>query len=1001
MTHNAFALADERIELALKNRSTSLDLSDLGLDKLPKSLSSLTELQSLSVRRNRLATVPEWLTSLKSIRKLDLAHNQIASLPDKIAKISGLVELDISRNKLEAVPECIGSLKSLEVLDLDGNILAELPEFLGNLTSLKTLYASHNVLTELPEAILRLKDLRNLYLSGNAFAVLPQWLKGLTLLEGLYVNDNVLTELPDCVGKLDFLKYLDYRGNDLVVPPPEVVAQGDEAVISYMRALSQKGEEQWISKLIVAGEAKVGKTSLVKALRGEPHDPNEKMTHDIVVSDLSIDHPARTNIKMHLSTWDFGGQRTYRSAHRFYMTDRSLFLLVFDCREEWNDPQMREWLKAISARASNSAIILVGTNSREHRTGLPIETLRADFPQVWEKAFYVDCNDRVGRIGIQELLTAIRECAAALPLMGVRWPQSWLAAVAAIDDLKENYAPVEEVDAAMQDAQLGGSAIRTNLLAALHHRGDILHFADEPDIADTVVLHPTWVDGHVTKILDSSDVHTRHGLLSQAELKRAWPNTPATLCAHLIGLMEAFDLAYRIDSPSHDDVCIVVDRLPHDPPEYEDLWAEPFEHEGTSEVKIFVDFGGPGLLAGIPTWFIAREHRFTTGKHWRYGALLVDRFDTGCRALLIADEQRGRVEIAVRGLAPINFLSVLKDGLLSPLRQRYPGLAWNIKIPCPCTPAVAGSEACKHIFDEGYLRRLTEKNIPTARCEESITEVPIEQLLYGLKPSSMTQIKTTLDALSTNFNSLSQEVHNAASGMSRLEHLAEVQLAALDFQTRATELQLAQSQRCPSVFTLSLKPKSRLHQRIGMERYALNLFCEQPGQWHALPDEAGLFVFTKRPDWLNRSAPFLRVLLSIMEHALKAVGPTLSLTDILTTPSVTTTTDKISDLWSDTRKEKELDAMRALVESLPKGLDDTYDYDAKTPWLVYGDKYPLRRAEDIADFRSLRIFLKALADRDGRDQWGGLIPMTTPEGLAVFVCAHHAKQYEFPRNEKR
>jgi hypothetical protein len=652
--------------------------------------------------------------------------------------------------------------------------------------------------------------------------------------------------------------------------------------------------------------------------------------------------------------WDFGGQRTYRSAHRFYLTNRSLFLLLFNCREEWDDPRMREWLKAASARGKESPILLIGTHSKEHHHGLPLQMLCQDFPQIEPRVFYVDCSDGTG---IGQLVQAITRISAQLPLMGVRWPTSWLNAVEAVEGLPGDHAPLEIVDTAMAQAGLDDAETRANLLAALHHRGQILHFGDEPELAETVVLRPMWVDGHVTKILDSADVHDRHGLLSNVELDKAWPSTPRALRDHLLGLMGAFDLAYRVDAPEHDDVCLIVDRLPHDPPEYARVWDAALNQEGADEVRIVIDFGGPGLLAGIPSWWIAREHRFTLETHWRYGALLYDRFDSQCYALLVANERSGTVELAVRGLAPITFLSVLKAGFLTPLQQRYPDLEWAIKVPCPCRGPRERPGTCGFLFEADYLRRKQAKRVNTVECHETLEAVPIDRLLYGLETASLAQIAQGVASMLDEISKLSDTVEKTNDTVDKIQR---VQQTALEFQRRATELQQAQSVRCPSVFTVRRKG-SRI---VLGASYELRLFCEQPGNWHALPRETGLVTFRQQPAWLRRSGPYLRILVGVLQHTLPYVGPALA-------------------------AEEEIDGMLALVDQLPLPAGGVTDRDA--PAAV-----TLRRAIEIADFRELRRFLEAHTPPN-QDPWGGLQPMVTPEGVAVFVCRKHAADYAFPR----
>ena len=66
-----------------------------------------------------------------------------------------------------------------------------------------------------------------------------------------------------------------------------MVAEGVEAVLAFLRARRVTSERVWRSKLLVVGQGGAGKTSLVKALGGAPHDPDEPTTHGLRVGELS------------------------------------------------------------------------------------------------------------------------------------------------------------------------------------------------------------------------------------------------------------------------------------------------------------------------------------------------------------------------------------------------------------------------------------------------------------------------------------------------------------------------------------------------------------------------------------------------------------------------------------------------------------------------------------------------------------------------------------------
>ncbi len=106
-------------------------------------------------------------------------------------------------------------------------------------------------------------DLDNLDLSD-----VPRELWQLSNLQGLYLSNNLLSALPVEVGQLSNLRWLDLSGNPLTVPPPEIVEQGTPAVLAYLRELRKPGVELYEAKIILVGEARMGKSSLAASVAG-------------------------------------------------------------------------------------------------------------------------------------------------------------------------------------------------------------------------------------------------------------------------------------------------------------------------------------------------------------------------------------------------------------------------------------------------------------------------------------------------------------------------------------------------------------------------------------------------------------------------------------------------------------------------------------------------------------------------------------------------------------
>ena len=119
------------------------------------------------------------------------------------------------------------------------------------------------------------------------------------------------------------------------------------AIRSYFRQLKQ-GEETYFyeAKLLIIGEGGAGKTSLARKLV-EPACqllPDEESTEGIDILRWRFTLPPSAKDDYYtVNIWDFGGQEVYFATHQFFLTKRSVYILVADTRRQHTD--FYTWLR--------------------------------------------------------------------------------------------------------------------------------------------------------------------------------------------------------------------------------------------------------------------------------------------------------------------------------------------------------------------------------------------------------------------------------------------------------------------------------------------------------------------------------------------------------------------------------------------------------------------------------------------------------------------------------
>ncbi|MGJ5634842.1 COR domain-containing protein, partial [Nostoc sp. CALU 1950] len=835
-------------EISQLSNLTTLFLHNNQLNSLPPEISQLSNLRTLSFYNNQLNSLPPEISQLSNLTRLLLSFNQLSSLPPEISQLSNLTTLSLSNNQLSSLPPEISQLSNLTELYLDNNRLSNLPPEISQLSNLTRLYLDNNQLSSLPPEISQLSNLTVLYLHNNQLSSLSPEINQLSNLTELYLSDNQLSSLPLEISQLSNLRRLSlYNNQQLTSPPPEIVEQGTQAILTYLRKRLEGSLRQWVSKLLVVGEGGVGKTSLLRALRGEEFDTQESTTHGIEIKWLDLSHPSKAGTTMHLKTWDFGGQEIYHATHQFFLTNRSLFLLAWNARLGFEQGKLYYWLDTIKALAPESPILLVATHIDERDADLPLAELRRKYPQIIE---HCKISSKISR-GVGELRQAIAEAAAKLPLMGEIWPTTWLNAANAIRTQPKKQITPQQLWDIMAESQVAD--ISKEVLARwLHELGEILYFQDNEELNDTVILKPQWVTEYISKVLESEDVINRKGIFTRQEMAQLWRDLEPSMRDHFLHLMERFDLSYR--TQENRDLSLVVERLPLDAPNYEQKWQQIKQTGECHEISM--KFQLNTIPAGIPTWFIARQHRFTTGIHWRNGVLFA--YEQEHLALVEAVKSDRYIKLTVRGPNPLNFFVLLRDGMELTL-ARFPGLDIQRTIPC----FGHNGQPCTHEFDYKQLSQRWEKKKGTIECPEAMEDVSVPELLYGLNWNTQNAVLERIDQLEKTV------VDGQAVILDEFKNLLE--LTQRGFTNAFRREQAIIDAHCPNIFVLRPRDAKAWQKNLTGQKLDLQLYCQAPGCWHPT-QEGGLYEINEPAKWLRVTAPYIGNLFKVLKYAAPIIG---------------------------------------------------------------------------------------------------------------------------------
>jgi internalin A len=720
-------------EIASLSSLNKLRLSGNQISIIPESIGQLSHLSGLYVAGNQIRVIPETIAQLANLSELYLANNEINAIPEEIAKLANLTKLYLWENQISVIPEAIGQISKLTSLHLADNQISVIPEAIGQLANLAQLYLQTNQISVIPETIAQLTNLTGLYLGGNQISVIPKAIAQLANLTHLYLRRNQISVIPKNITQLPNLKELDLRYNPLPIPPAllggvERDDVGDrKAILDFYFQTRNPNDTEELNeaKLIIVGEGGAGKTTLAnKLLKPDyplPSPDQDTHTEGIDITPWEFDRPTEKPFRVHL--WDFAGQEIKHATHQFFLTDRSLYLLVVDERRQ--NANLPYWLEIIQLLSNNSPVLLVQNERQNCTCPVNFSQLRGQFDNL-ETAHPINLADNRG---LAQLKQAIQNRVTALSHVSIPIPKRWVAVRHILENSAKStpHIPFHEFQRICTDQGFVPTDKRAvlELSAYLHALGIILHFQKDSTLKHLVILRPNWATNAVYKVTENATICANGGHFTQQNLSEIWQNEYSDLHDELITLMKNFKLCYEL--PTQPGQYITPQLLPLETPSYD--W-NPADN---LILRYEYDFLPKGILTRLIVEMHDRIHTCDNIQIvWRDGAILTNGH---AQAEVIETYHKKEIAIRIWGNQKRSLLEAIRRELWK-IHSSYNSptdppdqhrLKYKELIPCNC-PKCKGTQN-PHLYELRVLQQFLSDRQYEIQCQKSYKMINVRGLV--------------------------------------------------------------------------------------------------------------------------------------------------------------------------------------------------------------------------------------------------------------------------------
>ena len=513
-------------------------------------------------------------------------------------------------------------------------------------------------------ALSGLTALTNLDLSGTDVRDISA-LSGLTALTNLDLRELTLTELPEFLLDLDipFIDSETYVEKGINIHNLKLKNQDISIFLindrSLIREYFRKQKAAQASplnevKVVFLGDGQAGKSLTIERLLHDgktPENFNGEATPGISINTKTY-RIGKDDIVVHF--WDFGGQEIMHSMHRLFLTQRTLYVVFLNARDNKQDDQAWYWLNNIRSFAKDApALIILNQMDQNPSAALNVSGLKNFYPALSENILKISALNDSPEVFYAQVTESIKKEIDGMASVRVSFPNEWKQLMEDIRGMEDDYIQAETFREKCKDQGINYEKdLFDRIISLFQDTGVCFCSRRNAFQGDYMVLKPDWLTNALYIIAFNGRRYAKNGILTENDCYKLFEEEPAGEEAvkkvrkdfkyknadirYILDVVQNFGLLYQIDKERF----------------FMPLLCDP--DEGTIEKQFLA--GGEALHTSFVYTYLPANvlHRLMVHfgrdldmeKVWRTGAVF-ERHECGWQALVCI--RQNRLEMYVRG----------------------------------------------------------------------------------------------------------------------------------------------------------------------------------------------------------------------------------------------------------------------------------------------------------------------------------------------------------------